>query len=131
MYLRFVCAKPVEGMTSREGFFQAAGELADNPLTDPLVVARVDELRHWFADQLELPERFSRNRSNGYYRKETKGLSWFKPSATAHIAKAFELKSILDECGFNIEVIKESRIGYVVFEDDYQVVAEPFADTSS
>ena len=131
MYLRFVNAKPAEGMTSREGFFQVAGELADNPLTDPLVAARIEELRHWFADQLKTPERFSRSRSKGYYRRETKGLSWFKPSATAHIAKAFELKSILDESGFNIEVIKEERIGYVVFEDEYQVVAEPFADTSS
>lgn len=130
MYLRFVYAKQVEEMRSREGFFQAAGELANNPLTDPLVVTRVDELRHWFADHLVRPERFSRRRSKGYYRKETKGLSWFKPSATDHIAKAFELKSILDEHGFAIEVIKEERIGYIVFEDEYQVVAEPFAETS-
>lgn len=131
MYLRFVCAKLVEGMTAREGFFQAAAELANNPLTDQLVVERVDALRHWFADHLDLPDRFSKSRSKGYYRKETKGLSWFKPSATEHIAKAFELKSILDEYGFAIDVIKEDRIGYVVFEDEYQVVAEPFSDTSS
>ncbi len=131
MYLRFAYAKSVDGMISREGFFQAAGELAADPLADPLVVARVDELRHWFADHLDLPERFSRSRSKGYYRRETKGLSWFKPSATEHIAKAFELKSILEESGFTIEVIKEDRVGYVVFEDEYQVVAEPFADTSS
>ncbi len=131
MYLRFVYAKPVDGMTSREGFFQAAGELAADPLADPLVVAKVDELRHWFANHLDLPKRFSSSRSKGYYRRKTKGLSWFKPSATEHIAKAFELKSLLDESGFTIEVIKEDRVGYVVFEDEYQVVAEPFADTSS
>lgn len=130
MYLRFVYARPVEGMRSREGFFQAAGALANNPLTDSLVVSRVDELRHWFAEHLDLPERFSKSRSKGFYRKETKGLSWFKPTANEHIAKAFELTSILDEHGLAIEVIKEDRIGYVVFEDENQVVAEPFADTA-
>lgn len=131
MYLRFIYAKRVDGMTSREGFFQATGELAKNPLTDPLVVAQVDELRRWFADRLELPERFSRSKSKGYYRRDTKGLSWFKTSATEHISKAFELKKILDENGYAIEVIKEDRIGYVVYEDEHQLVAEPFAETST
>jgi hypothetical protein len=130
MFLRFVYSKPVEGMKAREGFFQAAGELADNPLADASVVARVDTMREWFADHLELPERFSRSRSKGYYRRETKGLSWFKPSATEHISKAYELKNILEEFGYAIEVLKEDRIGYVVYEDKYQVVAEPFAETA-
>ena len=130
MYLRFVCSKLVDGMNSREGFFQAAGELADNPLSDSSVVVRIDALREWFADNLELPGRFSRSSSKGYYRKETKGLSWFKPSAAEHISRAFELKSILDEYGYAIEVLKEDCIGYVIYEDDYQVVAEPFAETA-
>ena len=110
MYLRFVYSKPVEGMSSREGFFQAAGELADNPLADASVVARVDAMREWFADHLEMPERFSRSSSKSYHGKETKGLSWFKPSATEHISKAFELKGILDEYGYAVEVLKEDRI---------------------
>lgn len=131
MYLRFVCAKTVGGMSARKGFFQAAAELVNKPLTDQFVVEQVDALRFWFADHLDVPDRFSRSKSKGYYLKRTKGLSWFKPSATEHIAKAFELKSILDDNGFAIEVIKEDRIGYVIFEDEYQVVAEPFADTSS
>lgn len=131
MYLRFVYKKQVEGMNSREGFFQAAGELANNPLSDAIAVARVNVLREWFADHLELPERFSRSSSKGYYRKETKGLSWFKSSATEHISRAFELKNVLEEHGYAIEVLKEDRIGYVVYEDEYQVVAEPFAETTT
>ena len=131
MYLRFVYGKAVEGLTSREGFFQAAGELVNNPLTDPLVIERVDDVRLWFARNLDLPERFSRSKSKSYYHKDTKGLSWFKPSAREHISKAFELKSILDENGYAIEVIKEDRVGYVVYEDEYQLVAEPFAETAT
>lgn len=131
MYLRFVYAKSVEGMSSREGFFQAAGEVANNPLSDALAIERIDVLRKWFSNNLKRPVRFSRSRSKGYYRKETKGLSWFKPCATEHISKAFELKSILDDCGYAIEVLKEGRIGYVVYEDEHQVVAEPFAETAT
>lgn len=116
-------------MSSREGFLQAAGYLADDPLTDLHVVERVDALRVWFAYNLDLPARFNRSSSKGYYRREAKGLSWFKPTATEHIAKSFELKAILDEHGYPIHVLKEVKIGYVVYEDSYQVVAEPYNDT--
>ncbi len=27
--------------------------------------------------------------------------------------------------------IPEARVGYIIYEDDYQVVAEPFADTQT
>ena len=97
MYLRFVYAKSVDGMRSREGFFQAAAELAEDPHTDGFAVERVDVLREWFADHLERTARFSRSGSKGHAGGETKGLSWFKPSASEHISKAFELKSVLDE----------------------------------
>ena len=56
-------------------------------------------------------------------------MSWFKPTAREHIAKAFELKSILDDNGYFIEVLKEDRIGFVVYEDEHQIVAEPFSET--
>lgn len=131
MYLRFVYARPVEGLDAREGFFQAAAELVNDPLSDATVVDRVDALRLWFAHNLERPDRFSKTKSKGYWRRETKGLSWFKSSATDHIAKAFDLKNILEENGYPIEVLKEDRIGYVVYEDAHQVVAEPFADTTT
>jgi len=129
MYLRFVYSKTVEGMNSREGFFQAACDMANNPHSDASIVAQVNAIGEWFSDHLERPYRFSKSSSKGYYRRKTKGLSWFKPSATKHIAKAFELKRILDQYGYAIEVLKEDRIGYIVYEDKYQIVAEPFAET--
>ena len=134
MYLRFVYAKPVDGMGAREGFFQAAGELIRDPLAEAATVERAQELRAWFNDNLERPERFSRGTSKanrGFDGKETKGLSWFKPTAKEHLSKAFELMTLLIENGYAIEILKEKRIGYVVYEDDYQVVAEPFADTKT
>ncbi|MFT6426269.1 MAG: hypothetical protein ACJAYH_001966 [Celeribacter sp.] len=80
-------------------------------------------------DRSKVPERFSKSTSKGAADRDAKGLSWFKPTAKEHIAKAFELKAILEENGYAIEVLKESRIGYVTFEDEFQIVAEPFSDT--
>lgn len=130
MYLRFVYIKRVPGMGSREGFFQAAAELADDPLCDPAVEAQVNSLRIWFAEHLELPDHFSRKKANGDGPDCTKGLSWFRPNAKDHISKAFELKTILDANGYFIEVLRERRIGYVIYEDAHQVVAEPFSETT-
>lgn len=57
------------------------------------------------------------------------GLSWFKPTAEQHIQKAHELAAILSELGFVIEILKTDRPGYIVYEDEFQIVAEPFSDT--
>ena len=39
-----------------------------------------------------------------------------------------ELAAILEENGYAVSQITSKRPGYVVFEDDRQVVAEPFRD---
>ena len=105
--------------------------MAHDPRSDALTIARVEELRLWFAYNLALPDRFCKSSAKGRYWRETKGLSWFKPDAHDHVGKAFELKALLDESGFGIDVLKECRIGYIVYEDACQIVAEPFSDTAT
>ncbi len=39
------------------------------------------------------------------------------------------LAEILREHGYTVSRITEHRVGYIVYEDEHQVVAEPFADT--
>lgn len=118
-------------MRAREGFFQAATELVHESSADAYSIDQIHEIRNWFGQNLSVPDRFSRSDHKGYGYKETKGLSWFKPSAKQHISRAFEMKNILDSNGFKIDVLKEKRIGYVLYEDEYQVVAEPFSDTET
>ena len=43
----------------------------------------------------------------------------------------YAIKGIVEEAGSNVHVLTEERIGYVVYEDEIQVVAEPFADTKT
>ena len=81
----------------------------------------------WFKDNLAVPQRFNRSKSNGYYRRRTAGISWLKPTATEHIDKMRALVAILENNGYyRVSEIPTERPGYVIFEDDHQVIAEPF-----
>jgi hypothetical protein len=53
-------------------------------------------------------------------------VSWLKPAAAEHIAKMRELTVILEENGYRVSQVTTDAPGYLVFEDDHQVVAEPF-----
>lgn len=89
---------------------------------------KLDALLGWFDDNLTVPTRFNRTKSKGYRRQNTKGISWLKPSATEHVSRMHLVADILKQHGQPVAVLKTHRPGYVVYEDEYQVVAEPFAD---
>ncbi len=118
-------------MDAREGFFRAASVLVNDPSTATYTANYVRSLMIWFTENLAIPDRFSKSNSKGRYERYARGISWFKPSATEHIARAFELASILEQNGFSVDILKEKRLGYGVYEDEYQIVAEPFSDTST
>lgn len=40
-----------------------------------------------------------------------------------------QLKAIAESHGLVVHVLAEDRVGYVIYEDQMQVIAEPFADT--
>lgn len=57
------------------------------------------------------------------------GNSWFKDSATEHLARMHQIKRVLEQYGHPVVMLSEPRIGYVTYEDAFQVIAEPFSDT--
>jgi len=42
-----------------------------------------------------------------------------------------QIKKVLEANGHQVATIKETRVGYVVYEDALQVVAEPFSETQT
>ncbi|KMW57619.1 hypothetical protein AIOL_002584 [Candidatus Rhodobacter oscarellae] len=128
-YLRFVYGELIEGVGFRAGFLDAAYCLRNDDLTEQTTYAELDRLVVWYKANLPIPEVFSRTSSKGAYHRNTKGLSWFKASAQEHIARAYEVMAILAEHDIAVDVLKSDRVGYIVYEDEWQVVAEPFADT--
>jgi hypothetical protein len=60
--------------------------------------------------------------------RRTKRFRGSKDSAHKHLAQIREMIAILQNHDVAVRMLKSRRVGYVVYEDEYQVVAEPFAD---
>jgi len=128
-FLRFVVSEIHPDSGVKNGLFDVAYTLRDSDeVSEEHRQALADHLA-WFAKCLPKPKRFNRSSSKGYYRRATRGIAWFRDTATEHIARMHDMKRIVEMHGHLVEVIREERIGYVVYEDPVQVVAEPFADT--
>jgi len=128
MYLRFVLPNRNPDAGVQDGIFQHAYALQRSGYLTGSQDKELLDLLLWMEENLEVPTRFNRTKSKGYYRRRTKGISWLKSSASEHVAKMRRIGSILDEHGFFVTMIKSPKPGYIVYEDDHQVVAEPFKD---
>jgi hypothetical protein len=126
MYLRFVISQTDEDSSRRQGLFQAIAHLRDASKLPKHEEDSVDELRGWFSKKLRKPESFSRS---GRPHAHRKAISWFRDTAREHIARMYELAEILETHGVLVDVIRTARPGYIVYEDEFQVAAEPFSET--
>jgi hypothetical protein len=127
VFIRFVVSE-VSGESERElGLFMAVQKLRRAGTLFTYEEKLHDSILRWFSENLKRPSRFT-NSKPPYYRKKSKAISWFRHSASQHIAKIRELAAILVNHGLHVRMMKSKRVGYVVYEDEYQVTAEPFAD---
>jgi len=125
MYLRFVVADLDEDSAVELGIFHAVRYLREDGKLYSYEEAQHDIIRQWFNENLQKPTRFTASKPP-FYRKKNKAISWFKDSAHQHIAHARSLVAILQNHGVSVQMLKTERVGYVVYEDEHQIVAEPF-----
>jgi hypothetical protein len=124
MFIRFVSGEIDPYSHVSAGFFAAAHELLEEtPLADEEYDA-LDDLLTWFDVYLRTPFHY---RLRAAWRAG-RAICWFKPTAHDHLARAWAVKGILERNDVLIWTIKAQRIGYVLYEDEAQVFAEPFAD---
>jgi hypothetical protein len=127
MYLRFAVERRDEDSGKGLGFFHAARELCERGDLDEWELDSLLDLRDWFNEHLEKPDRLTASKPP-YYRKKSKAISWFKDSATEHLDRAQQMIAILHRHGVVVHTYRAERVGYVTYEDEFQIVAEPFAD---
>jgi hypothetical protein len=127
VYLRFAVEKRDEDSGRGLGIFHAAGELRDHGALEEWEAKLLWELRDWFDLHLEKPDRFTASKPP-FYRKQSKAIAWFKPNAKEHIEHVRQMVMILERHGILIHTYRTERVGYVVYEDEFQIVAEPFSD---
>ena len=128
MLVRFVTQMPNPLTGDRLGVFQAAYRLRRSDDLPDYVEAQISDSLIWFSQHLEVPARFNRTKSKAFRDRNTRGLCWLKPGASAHLSRLRELSAILMAEGLHVEMIRTANPGYVIYEDQHQVVAEPFRD---
>lgn len=128
MFVRFVIHKNDGDSGRRQGIFQAISELEYEGVLLEHEQREYDEIYEWFRHNLKKPRSFSR--SSKPHAKNV-ALSWFKDTAVEHLAKMHALSQILNAHGIIVEVLRTNRPGYIVYEDQLQVAAEPFKETTT
>ncbi|GAB2499512.1 hypothetical protein GCM10027084_11140 [Pseudoxanthomonas sangjuensis] len=89
--------------------------------------AEEDELRRhveWVETNVPVPARFARKRNVSH--KQTHGISWVKADAVDLVSRFRAIAGIAERHGLVVELLQTDRPGYIVHEDAWQVVAEPF-----
>ena len=120
-YVRFVIGRKDEDSQVELGIFQAAAQAVDCDWIRGSDARELNELRWWFSDNLERPTSFGRG-------NVSLGICWFKTGSTEHISRVWKMVSILERNGIYVHKIRTDRPGYVIYEDEWQLVAEPFRE---
>ena len=128
MFMRFAVHKSDEDSGRRQGIFIALSELRDAGSLVDHEQREYESAIKWFNANLEKPQSFSRS-SRPHVKNVA--ISWFKDTAADHIARMNTLVHILDAHGISVEILKTERPGYVVYEDKFQITAEPFKETTA
>ncbi|KRC19405.1 MULTISPECIES: hypothetical protein [unclassified Acidovorax] len=126
MFTRFVVHKNDDDSGRRQGLFQALADLESEGRLQGHHQDIYMELRDWFRHHLKQPSSFARA-ARPHAKKVA--LSWFKDSAVEHIRQMRRMSALLAEHDVPVDVLKTKRPGYIVYEDEHQVAAEPFSDT--
>jgi hypothetical protein len=124
MFIRFVSGEIDDDSHLSAGLFCTVSKLLDEVvLPDYEYVALMEPLR-WFGLHLKVPFEY---RLEPVWLAE-QALCWFRPTAREHLYRAWEIVAILEERDIFIRTVRSHKTGYVLYEDEAQVLAYPFAD---
>jgi hypothetical protein len=121
VFVRFVVGADAEnaawltGVITEARLLHDAGELYDHESE------RLEVTFEWFNEHLPCPP-FKRKLSSGEWTRDA--VAWFRAEATEAIRRTWDIVSVLREHGVVVRMVTSDRPGKIVYEDDYQVVAE-------
>jgi hypothetical protein len=118
-YVRFVVGRKDEESHVELGIFHAAGQALEWRNVTGTDANELKELQAWFNQNLEKPTSFGRDRLR-------LGICWFKTDAAEHISRIWAMVQILERNCVFVQKIRTDRPGYLIYEDEWQLVAEPF-----
>ncbi len=126
MFIRFVTGQLDEDTSKPRGIFAAAYELLENGALAESERAEIRRTIDWFKSNLPIPGRFVRSRKP---HREDNGLCWFKCSATECMSHIRYLVQLVTDHDVVVRDLTTDKPGYLIYEDDSQVVAKLFSST--
>jgi len=118
VFIRFQGKRENLGTASKLGIFQLAYDLRDSELLPKYVLDELNQSLAWLKMHLHSPT---------VLRKEEhfRAISWFRDTAKEPLKRIWRIKTILEEYGYPIDVVKTKVPGSIVFQDGWQVIAKP------
>ena len=123
MFIRFITGQIHKDSHVSTGLFCAARDLLWSDGLPEYEFDALSELRRWFSAYLDSP--FDHLSHDERY---DRAICWFKATAGEYLERAWDLVTILERNDVYVWTIRSQKTGYVYYEDDAQVFAEPFHD---
>jgi hypothetical protein len=124
MFVRFVSSAIDYDSHVSAGLFCAAFDLIDGAKLSDDDYAELADLMRWFRLYLNGP--FEHRLRKPW--RARRSICWFKSEAHAHVKHAWRLANVLKRNDVLVRMIKSHTVGYIVYEDSAQVLAQPSAD---
>ncbi len=103
---------------SKLGIFQLATELREAPSLPGYAYNQLKYHQNWLNKHLKSPDILDELEHH-------RAISWFKPAAKVPLSHIWGIKTILEEAGYHIEIVKTRNPGHIIYEDGWQIVAKP------
>lgn len=121
MFVRFVVGVGSDNPYTLTGIITIARELRDSGKLEPFEMEWVNEIFGWFNENLPKPPFQSKLASQEWTHD---AVAWFRPTAGEFIARMWDLTALLREHGVQVLFVQRKHPGHIVYEDQFQVVAE-------
>jgi hypothetical protein len=123
MFLRFIVSERHARSHREMGIFSALYALEDRGELRAGEIEWFRESELWLNKNLRRPSRLAwSTRPNAPER----ALSWFRDTAVEHVSRVRALCELLEHKGIAVTELRTEKPGYVVYQDEFQVVAMPF-----
>jgi hypothetical protein len=124
MFVRFVSNEIDHDSHVPAGLFCAAFDLIDDGKLSDHDYDELADLMRWFRLHLNGP--FEHRLRKPW--RARRSICWFKSAAHEHVKHAWRLANVLERNEVLVRMIKSQTVGYIIYEDSAQVLAQPSAD---
>jgi len=120
MFIRFASGEVDPDARVPTGLFHAIDQLYWSDEVPEYERDALREVENWFDECLvSLPDHLQEDC------RFHKAVCWFKSTATAHLAHAWEMVEILERNNVLVWTIRSRDVGEIYYEDETQVFARP------